>query len=38
MQEAERAKVEAQLAGEVAVKDYIANFHLTKEYQSFATY
>ncbi|XP_022858471.1 uncharacterized protein LOC111379343 [Olea europaea var. sylvestris] len=30
--EAEKAKVETPLAIDVAVKDYIANFHLTKEY------
>lgn len=36
--DATHARKEAQNAREEAVKDYIANFHNTAEYQSFSTY
>lgn len=38
MGEADKAKARAQQAGEGAVRNYISNFDLTEEYQSFATY
>lgn len=38
MQEVERARAEAQLEMEEAVKDYVVNFLLTEEYQPFSAY
>lgn len=38
VQEVDKAKVDAQLSSEEAIRNYIANFHLTEEYQCFGTY